>query len=106
MTAPLFLQNNFLRSAQMGPLRSGIFEMITVSVGSGACMLLSASFRVVALCAAATDTEEAMSERLSSAKPASGTARREDLTVAWRPWSTGCADVCKEKADTRRNADP
>src|SRR3990170_4900009 len=67
----------------MGPLRSGILEMITVSVGAGACALFSALFCAAALCANASGAEKATSERTSSAKPARGTARGEDLTMVW-----------------------
>ena len=61
----------------MGPLRSGIWEMITVSVEPGAC------FWAAGLCAN-TGTGKATSERASTAMPAYGRARGEDL----RAWIT------------------
>src|SRR3990172_13389590 len=67
----------------MGPLRSGILEMITVSVGPGACALFSALLCAAALCANASGAEQTTSERASRAKPASATARVEDLAMAW-----------------------
>ena len=54
----------------MGPLRSGILEMITVSWGPGACALFSAPFCAAVLCANASGAGTATSERASSAKPA------------------------------------
>ena len=66
----------------MGPLRSGILEMITVSWGPAACAPFSAPFCPPPLCAKPSGAETATRQRASSAKPARATPRGEDLTIA------------------------
>src|SRR5215813_10388879 len=67
----------------MGPLCSGILEMITMSACPGASVLVSALLFSVVLCANALGAEKATSETASSAEPARGTTREKGLTVAW-----------------------
>ena len=66
----------------MGPLCSGILEIITMSACPGASVLVSALLFSAVLCANALGAEKATSETASSAEPARGTAREKDLTVA------------------------
>jgi hypothetical protein len=66
----------------MGPLCSGILEIITMSACPGASVLVSALLFSAVLCANVLGAEKATSEAASSAEPARGTAREKDLTVA------------------------
>ena len=85
----------------MGPLRSGMLEMIIVSWGPAACAPFSAPFCPPPLCAKASGAETATRQRTSSAKPACATPRWQTLTTAWiTNASSGCRPGPRKEADT------
>src|SRR5262245_40837539 len=79
VTAPLLWQNRLLSSLEITPLRSGMLEMITVSVGALACGVASGG--AGGPCAKAWAAEQIGTQTKSTAKVARGLAGRRDLTL-------------------------